>query len=323
MHHGLPRQALGQAPGVSSDVARTAGAAITGPIRLLVGFPVGGTIDIVARTIAEKMSADLQVTIVVEARAGAGGQLAAQQLRQAPPDGRTLMVGNDHTLIVVPLTVKAPGFEPTTDFTPIGQVARYVGAFAVASNIGVKDFSGFLAWAKANPAQANVGIPAPGSIPHFAMLGLGQQAGINLTTVPYKGSAPLVQDLAGGQIAGGTTAMGDFLDYHANGRMRIVAVVDGQRSSLLPDVPTFNELGFKLDWNYWLGLFGPAGLPASMVERLNASLSRALAQPDVRERFAKLVFEPAAGTPGALAETVASGVRFWQPQVKAAGWVLQ
>ena len=293
------------------------------PVRILVGFPAGGTIDVVARVLADKMRDDLGVPVVVESRPGAGGQLAAQAVKQAAPDGKTLLLTPDHTMVIVPLTVNAPGYDSVRDFTPVGQVARYVGAFAAATNIGVKTLPEFFAWARANPGRANVGIPAPGSIPHFGMLSLTRQANVALTTVPYKGSAPLVQDILGGQLSAGTTAMGDFIEPHAAGRLRILAVIDDRRSALVPDVPTFAELGYKLEFDYWLGMFAPAKTDAAVVQRLNASLARALAMPDVRERMTKLVFEPAPGTPAALGDKVQAGIALWAPQVKAAGWVMQ
>jgi tripartite-type tricarboxylate transporter receptor subunit TctC len=293
------------------------------PIRILVGFPAGGTIDVVARILADRLKDDLGAPVVVESRVGAGGQLAAQALKAATPDGRTFMIAPDHTMVVVPLTLKDPGYDVARDFAPVGQVARYVGAFAVSASTGVKSFAEYLAWARANPSQANVGIPAPGSKPHFGMLSISRETRVSLTTVPYKGSAPLVQDLLGGQIAAGTTALGDFLEHHAAGRLRIIAVIDPRRVAQVPEVPTFAEQGHKLDLNYWLGMFAPAGTPAPAVERVGAALAKALAQPDIRERMAKMVFEPAAGGAAALGALVQADTRYWEPLVKASGWTLQ
>ena len=293
------------------------------PIRILVGFPPGGTIDVVARVLADRLKDELGAPVVVESRIGAGGQLAAQALKAAAPDGKTLMLAPDHTMVVVPLTVKDPGYDPLRDMVMVGQVARYVGAFAVSSAIGVKTFAEFLAWSRANPAQANVGIPAPGSKPHFGMLALARDAKVALTTVPYKGSTPLVQDLLGGQLAAGTTALGDFLEHHAAGKLRIIGVIDPRRVAQLPDVPTFAEQGYKLDLNYWLGMFAPARTPAPLVERINAALAKVLAQADVRERMVKMVFEPAYGSSAAMAELIQADTRYWEPLVKAAGWTLQ
>ena len=293
------------------------------PVRILVGFPAGGTIDVVARVLADRMKEDLGVPVVVESRVGAGGQLAAQALKAAAPDGKTLMIAPDHTMVVVPLTLKDPGYDTARDLMAVGQVARYVGAFAVSSNLGVKNFTEYLAWARANPALANVGIPAPGSKPHFGMLALAREARVALTTVPYKGSAPLVQDLLGGQIAAGTTALGDFLEHHAAGKLRIIGVIDPRRVPQIPEVQTFAEQGFKLDLNYWLGMFAPAKTPGPVIERINAALSKALAQPDVRERMVKMVFEPAGGSPGAMTDVMQADTRYWEPLVKASGWAMQ
>jgi len=293
------------------------------PVRILVGFPAGGTIDIVARALADKLRDDLGAPVVVDNRPGAGGQLAAQALRQAPPDGRTFLLSPDHTAVILPLTVKNPGFDPLTDLVPVGQVASYLGAFAVSAQSGVTSFAQYAAWIRENPARASVGIPAPGSIPHFSLLAMGRAGNLPFTTVPYRGSAPLVQDLAAGQIPAGTTAMGDFLEFHRAGRLRILAVIDQRRSPLLPDVPTFVELGHRYDWRYWLGLFAPPQTPAALVDRTNAALGRALALPDVREKMAGIVFDPAPGTPAALGEQVRAGIRYWEPLVAASGWVAQ
>ena len=294
-----------------------------GPIRILVGFPAGGTIDVVARVLAERIKDDLGAPVVIESKVGAGGQIAAQVLKTAAPDGRTLMLAPDHTMVIVPLTLKEPGYDPLRDMVAVAQVARYIGAFAVAANVPAKNFTEYLAWARANPASANIGIPAPGSKPHFGMLALARETGAKLTTVPYKGSAPLVQDLLGGQIAAGTTALGDFLDHHAAGKLRIIGVIDPRRVALIPEVPTFLEQGYKIDLNYWLGMFAPAGTPAPLVERINAALGKALANPEVRERMTKIVFEPAFGSPAQLTALMQADARYWEPLVKASGWVLQ
>lgn len=188
---------------------------------------------------------------------------------------------------------------------------------------GVRTVADWLAFARANPAQANVGVPAPGSIPQFLVHLMSRQSGVPLTSVPYRGSAPLVQDLLGGQIGAGTTALGDFLEHHGSGRLRVIGVLDQRRSPALPDVPTFAEQGQRLAWEYWLGLFAPRGTPAATVERINQSVARALAAADVRERMQRIVFEPAHGTPAALAELVRAGTTYWEPVVRSSGWVPQ
>ena len=293
------------------------------PIRILVGFPAGGTIDLVARVLAEQMKDDLGGPVIVESKPGAGGQIAAQTLKQAAPDGRTMLLSPDHTMVMLPLTVKTAGFQPLVDFAPVGQVARYPGGLAVAASVKAKTLEEFFAFARATPGQGNIGVPAPGSVPQFLVHLLAQQSKASLSSVPYRGSAPMVQDLMGGQIAAGTTALGDFVEPHANGKLRVLAVLGPKRSAALPDVPTFAEQGQPIDWEYWLGMFVPARTPAADVQRINAAMARALAKPEVRERMAKIVFEPAHGSPEDLAKLVRAGTAFWEPVVKASGWVMQ
>lgn len=182
-----------------------------GPIRMLVGFPAGGTIDVVARILSEHLKDELGATVIIDSKPGAGGQIAAQALKAAPADGRTMRLSPDHTMVMTPLTLKNPGFQTLTDFAPVGQVARYAGAFAVAGNVEARNLDQYFEWVKADKARGNIGVPAPGSIPQFFVHVLGQQAGTTLVSVPYRGSAPLLQDLMGGQIGAGTTALGDLL----------------------------------------------------------------------------------------------------------------
>ncbi len=292
-------------------------------IRILVGFPAGGTIDLVARVLAEQLKDELGATVIVDSRPGAGGQLAAQALKQAAPDGRTMLLSPDHTMVMLPITIKSPGFQPLVDFAPVAQVARYPGGLAVASQVNVRTLDEYFAWARANPAQANIGVPAPGSIPQFIVHVLSQQSKTALTSVPYRGSAPMVQELMGGQLAAGTTALGDFVEPHLAGKVRVIAVLGPRRSAALPDVPTFVEQGYRVDWEYWLGMFVPAKTPAAEVQRLNAAIGRALARPDVRERMIRIVFEPAFGSADDLGRLVRDGTSYWEPVVRASGWVPQ
>lgn len=299
------------------------GEGFSGSIRILVGFPAGGTIDVVTRQVALEMGEDFGVPVVVESLTGAGGQIAAQALKRAAPDGRTLMVAPDHTAVVIPLTMANPGFNVAKDFTPIGLVANYVGALAVSQASGIKDMPGFLASVKNNPSVGNVGVAAAGSKPQFQLRALSRQQNMELNAVPYRGSVPLVQDLAGGHLTAGITALGDFLEFNKDGKLKVIAIVGDQRSSMLPDVPTATELGYPMRINFWIGMFAPTGTPPALVARLNKSLNKALASAKVRERMAALVFEPKATTPAELNERIAAEMKQWAPLVSAAGWVKQ
>ncbi len=294
-----------------------------GPIRMLVGFPAGGTIDVVARILADHLKDELGTTVIIESKPGAGGLIAAQALKAAPADGRTMLLSPDHTIVMSPLTMKTPGFQPLTDFAPVAQVARYAGGFAVHSGVEARNLDQYFAWAKGAEGRGNIGIPAPGSIPQFFVHLLAQQTRASLVSVPYRGSAPMLQDLMGGQISAGTTALGDFVEAHAAGKVRVIAVLGDKRSAAMPEVPTFSEQGYKISWEYWLGMFMHAKTDSAEVQRVNAALRTVLARPDVRERMHKIVFEPAYSSPQDMAKLVRSGVAMWEPVIRASGWVAQ
>lgn len=293
------------------------------PIRILVGFPAGGTIDVVTRQIAEHLRDALGEPVIVDNNAGAGGQLAAQALKRAAPDGRTLMVAPDHTLVILPETLKNPGFDTGRDFTPIGMVANYAGALAVGSASGVSDLNAWVEGIKASKAEAMVGVAAPGSKGVFALHAMSKHHQARFDAVPFRGSIPLVQDLAGGHLDAGITALGDLLEYHKSGRMKVVAITGDQRAVALPDVPTTRELGQPLRMDFWIAMLAPAGTPAATVERLNQALNRALADDKVKERMDHLVFDPAPGSPADVAVRISAEREQWVPLIKASGWVRQ
>lgn len=295
----------------------------SGPIRILVGFPAGGTIDVVTRQIAEHMRETLGTLVVVENPTGAGGQIAAQALKRAAPDGRTLMVAPDHTAVILPETLNNPGFDATKDFAAIGMVANYAGALAVSNASGVTDMNAWVAKAKASGTPVPVGVAAPGSKPVFALHAMSKHHNATFNAVPYRGSVPLVQDLNGGHVDAGVTALGDFLEYHKSGRLKVVAITGDQRASALPDVPTAKELGQPINLNFWIAMFAPAGTPDAQVQQLNQALNRALADTKVKDRMAQLVFDPAPGTPAAVSTRIAAERQYWTPLIKASGWVKQ
>lgn len=308
---------------MAAPIAQAADVLPAGPIRILVGFPAGGSIDVVTRQVAEQMRESLGVPVTVENQTGAGGQLAAQALKRAPADGRTLMIAPDHTAVVIPLTLAKPGFNPATDFAPIGLVANYAGALAVSQSSGIKNFPDLLAHVKANPTVGGIGVSAAGSKPQFQLAAMARQLQVPLSAVPYRGSVPMVQDLAGGHLTGGITALGDFLEFHRAGRIKVLAITGDKRSSVLPDVPTSAELGYPMKLNFWVGMFAPTGTPKAVVEQLNHALNKALAAPKVRERMASLVFEPTASSPEELTQHMAADLKHWEPIINATGWVKQ
>ncbi|RZL33844.1 MAG: Twin-arginine translocation pathway signal, partial [Rubrivivax sp.] len=170
------------------------------PIRLLVGFPAGGGTDAIARLLGEALQASLGTPVIVDNRPGAGGQLAAQALKAAPPDGTTFFVSHDHTISILPLVLKNPGFDPAKDFVPVAGFATFANALALSGGTPALSLPEYLAWVKKQGGQGNVGVPAPASVPEFLVKLLGEKNGLNLQSVPYRGSAPMIADMLGNQI---------------------------------------------------------------------------------------------------------------------------
>ena len=259
-------------------------------VRILVGFPAGGGTDAIARTLADKLRGELNANVIVENKPGAGGQLAAQALKAAPADGTTLFLSHDHTISILPLVVKNPGYEPRKDFVPVAGFATFVNALAVSGGTPAKSVDEYVAWVKAQGGgKGAVGVPAPASVPEFLVKVIGQRYGLDLVSAPYRGSAPMIGDMLGNQIAAGVGSIPDFIDQHKAGKLRVVAVLGGARQAALPDVPTFSELGLKgfEDVPYY-GVFAPAGTPRATLDDISAALQRVIAMPEVRDRLTAL-----------------------------------
>lgn len=258
------------------------------PIRILVGFPAGGGTDAIARTLAEKLKDELGTSVIVENRPGAGGQIAAHALKSAAPDGTTLFITHDHTVSILPLVMKNPGFDPVKDFVPVAGFATFVNALALSPGTPAKNFNDYVAWVKGQSSKSAIGIPAPASVPEFLVKVIGDKYGLDLVSAPYRGSAPMIGDMLGNQIPAGVGSVPDFIENHSAGKLRVVAVLGGTRQAALPDVPTFSELGLAgfEDVPYY-AFFAPAGTPATAIEQFSAALSKVIAQPDVRERLTR------------------------------------
>jgi tripartite-type tricarboxylate transporter receptor subunit TctC len=256
-------------------------------VKILVGFPAGGGTDAIARTLAEKLKDELGVAVIVENKPGAGGQLAAQALKAAPADGSTFFISHDHTISVLPLVAKTPGFDPAKDFTPVAGFASFVNAFAVSPGTPAKSLAEYVAWVKgAGQGKGVVGVPAPASTPEFMVKLLGGQYKLDLVPAPYRGSAPMMGDMLGNQINAGIGSVPDFIENHKAGRIRMVAVGGSTRQATLPEVPTLAELGIAgfEDLPYY-GFFAPAGTPKATTDAFAAALAKVIAQPEVKARL--------------------------------------
>jgi len=256
------------------------------PIRILVGFPAGGGTDGIARTLAERLKDELGAPVIVENRAGAGGQIAAQALKTAPADGSTYFISHDHTISILPLVVKNPGFDPAKDFVPVAGFATFVNALAVSSGSPAQTFDEFVSGVRAQGGKSAVGVPAPASVPEFLVKVIAEKHRLDLISVPYRGSAPMIADMLASQIPAGVASVPEFVENHKAGKLRVVAVLGGRRQAVLPDVPTFAELGLAgfEDAPYY-GFFAPAGTPKAEIDRFSAALAKVIAIAEVRDKL--------------------------------------
>lgn len=291
--------------------------------RLLVGFPAGGSVDVCARRVADAWRGRLAETVLVEQRVGAGGRLAIVALRDAPADGGTLLMSPSSMLTIYPHVYRKLAYKPDTDVLPVTPIANATCGFGVGPLVPatVKTLADFVAWAKAHPDKSAYATPAAGAMPHFLGDQFRRATGITLTHVPYRGAAPGLQDLMGGQIASGCFILGDFVPHLSGGRLRVLGVTDHQRSRFAPDVPTFAEQGFKdIIGVESYGLFLPPRTPAAVVDKVFDLARLALREPAVVEGLAKLGFEPLILAPQDYARRLAAERTQWGPIVQASGF---
>lgn len=259
----------------------------TKPIRMVVGYPPGGGIDFAARTVQVPMQEALKQQIVVDYKPGASGMIAATELTRQAPDGYTLLLANTGPFAIAPYLQSKPPYDPVKQFTYIGQISQGSYIAVTRPDHPAKNLKDFVAWAKAQTGQVNFASGGNGTSTHLNGELMNQVTGLDMTHVPYKGSAPAVQDLLGGQtqilIDAGTV----LLPQIKGGKLKALAVTGPKRDSQLPDVPTVAELGLGgMEAVGFQGLVGPAGMPKDVVDRLSGELAKALAQPDIKAKFA-------------------------------------
>lgn len=292
------------------------------PIKLLVGFPAGGGTDAIARTLAEKLKDLLGAPVVVDNRAGAGGQIAAQALKTAPADGHTFFLTHDHTISILPSVVKNPGFDAGRDFVPVAGFATFANALAVSGNTPAKSLKEYVAWVSGHKAgKDTIGVPAPGSIPEFLVKMIGDKYKLDLQAAPYRGSAPMLADMLGNQITAGVGSIPDFIENQKAGKIRVVAVIGDKRQAVLPDVPTFAELGLAgLEDLPYYGIFAPVGTPQPVLDNFANALAKVLAMPDVHERLTTMGLSVKYEPQGQFAGRVHSYTQTWEQIIKASGF---
>jgi tripartite-type tricarboxylate transporter receptor subunit TctC len=288
------------------------------PLRLIVTVPPGGAADFIARLVGGKISESLGQPVVVENRGGAGGTIAADAVAKAAPDGYTLLQNSITTHGVGPHLYSKLPYDPVKDFAPVSGLALLPLIMAVNADVPYKNVGELIAGAKT--ANLNFASSGNGGAPHMAAELFKSVTGAPLTHVPYKGSGPAVADLVGGRVQIMFDAAPSLIAHIRGGKLRVLAAASAERNRLLPEVPTFAELGYpKVAVSLWYGLLAPAGTPKPVVDRLNQEVVKALSAPDVRDKLLAQGAEPMPGTPDAFATFMRDEMAKWAPVVKQAG----
>jgi tripartite-type tricarboxylate transporter receptor subunit TctC len=289
-------------------------------LKIMVGFPPGGSADVIARLLAQKMAVTLGHPVIVDNKPGAAGRLVLGELKRAAPDGNTLVLSPSGAMVIAPWIYSNIGYDPIKDFTPISRIVTFDFAITAGPAAPQGDLKSVLAWMKANPGKANYGTSGAGTVPHFAGVLLGQAAGVPLTHIAYKGGAPAAQDLIGGQIPLMVDTASETIEHHKAGKVRILAVTGEQRSKALPDVPTLKEQGVNMAADAFFGLYGPPGVPADAVARIDRAVAEALKAPDVQEKITNFGLVPNHAPAAELARTQATHLKRWEAPIKASGY---
>ena len=288
------------------------------PLRMVVPFPPGGSTDILARAIGPKLAASLGTQVLVDNKPGAGGSLGAAEVARAEPDGHTLLMGHIGTLAVNPAIYPRLAYDPLRSFVPVAWVARVPNVLVVSASSAVRSLSAFVDQVRARPGRYSYSSGGNGSAAHITFEYLKLEARLFMLHIPYRGTAPSVTDLIGGQVDATFTGAPAVLPHVRSGRLRALAVSSRQRIAALPEVPTVAESGFPgFVADQWYGVVAPAGTPAAVVAKLNAEINKALALPDVAQQLAVEGAAPMPQTPQAFAELIRLEIPRWAAVVKA------
>jgi tripartite-type tricarboxylate transporter receptor subunit TctC len=290
------------------------------PIRMIVPFPPGGPNDILGRVVAQKLTEQMGQQVVADNRAGAGGIIGTELAARSAPDGYTLLLSGTASLSINPSLHKKLPYDPLKDFAPISLMATAPSILVTHPSVAVRSVKELIAFAKAKPGQLNFASAGLGTPPHLAGELFKHMAGIDMVHVPYKGGGPALTDLLGGQVNLYFSGISSALPFVKDGKLRGIAVTSSKRTPLMPDMPTISESGLPgYEVGNWYAMLAPAGTSASIVNRLNAQIVKALAASEVRKRFTELAADPVGSTPAQLAAYNRSELIKWAQVIKAAG----
>jgi tripartite-type tricarboxylate transporter receptor subunit TctC len=293
-----------------------------GPIKILVGLPPGGAVDIGARLVGQKIQTTLGQTVIVENKPGASARIAVQALKTSEPNGQTLMVAPDALITLYPYVFKEVGYDGIKDLTPISQVLFWSFGFAVPAESPAKTFAEFVALAKSDPKYAQFASPSTGSGQHMYGLQLGGLIGQKLDHIPFKGAADAMNAILSNSVPSTILTLGELTNLHQSGKARILATFTSERTKDLPDVPTFKELGYPaMQATGVVAMYGPAGMKPEMVERISKAVQDALTDPEVKAKITAMGMEARGSTSQELDKYDRSQLDHWRDIVKASGYI--
>ncbi len=288
------------------------------PIRLIVPFPAGGTVDLVARLVTARMSEELRQPFVIDNRGGAGGVIATDAAAKAAPDGYTLLFTSPNHTINAALQSKLP-YDTERDLVPVAMVAEIPELLVSHPSAPFSDFAGFVAYAKANPGKLNYASAGNGTLPHVTMELMLRGLGLDVAHIPYRGAAPAMTDLLAGQVQLKLDTYATANQYVASGKLRALGIASRARSALMPDVPTIAEMGLPgYEGVLWMGIVAPAGTPKPVIDKLASAVKHALDTPALAERLKRDGINPVGGTPEQFAELIRREIEQWRALAKSA-----
>ncbi|WP_316155132.1 Bug family tripartite tricarboxylate transporter substrate binding protein [Cupriavidus sp. BIC8F] len=260
------------------------------PLTIIVGFPAGGSVDHIARLLADKLKDPLGRPVIVDNKPGASGRIAASQLKSMPADGSVMMIA-PNTLILQSIIYSGKiNYDLVSDFSPVAKIAKMPVAVAVPVNSPLKNATDLVSYAKSHKGNTSYGSNGPGSLGHLTGQRFAKAAGIEWTNIPYKGGAPLVSDLLGGHVQSGVDGLAEYIEHHRAGRLRVLGTFSGERSTLAPEVSTINEQGIKgVNTELWYGIWFPARTQTTTVIQMQNAVEKVLKDPDIKNRLGKMV----------------------------------
>jgi tripartite-type tricarboxylate transporter receptor subunit TctC len=288
------------------------------PLKILVGFPPGGSADVIARLVADALKDDFS-PVVVDNKPGAGGRIALGMVKNAKPDGQTVIVLPSGPMVLFPHVYKKLDYDAVKDFTPVSQIARFQFGVVVSPASGVKNVAEMIAKAKANPGANSYGTPGAGTLPHFMGVLMEQSSGIQLNHVPFQGGAPANNALLGGHIDYKFDVVSETAELHHSGKARIIAVTGSKRDTQVPDVPTLKESGVNMEATAWFAMYGPAGLSGEALSRLEKAMVKIVRDPAMKDKLVKLGYDPIGSGSAELAAAQKADLARWEKPIKATG----